>query len=450
MALAFHRMLGSGPVIALLVLALAGCRPAASPATLTPTLSDSSPQPPSPAMTLPPPTRARATPKPSETPAPTRPSTATPTPTPALTLTPTPDVSLLQRRPYLMSLTATGLVIGWTTDSDVPGEVHIGPNTYPAVRRALPDGVWQHEALIGDLQPGTAYNYTVTVSGRPAYTASFRTAPTSGPVTFVAFGDAGSGSASQQAVRDRLAQTPFDLALIAGDIVYDRGTYTEFATRYFAIYASLIDHLPFYTAPGNHDYATDRAAPYLALFSLPRQALREPDQERYYSFDYGDVHFVAVDTNAPLEYIGDAVTDDMADWLVADLRQTTRPWKIVFLHHPPYSSGPHGSQAHVRDKLVPLFEQGGVNLVIAGHDHDYERTLPIRGDQPVSFAEGGIVYIVTGGGGAALYPVGASWFTAFSRAVHHITRVTLAGCQAQIEAIDSTGAVFDSATLQRC
>ncbi|MER3514117.1 MAG: metallophosphoesterase, partial [Chloroflexota bacterium] len=64
--------------------------------------------------------------------------------------------------------------------------------------------------------------------------------------------------------------------------------------------------------------------------------------------------------------------------------------------------------------------------------------------------EGGIVYLVTGGGGATLYPVGASWFTASSRAVHHFTRVTLSGCQAQIEAIDSTGAVFDSATLQRC
>ncbi len=449
MLLALHRLPGSGPVIALLVLALAGCLPAASPPTPTHFPGGSSPQPPSPTITLPPPT-----PVPSETPAPARPSTATPTlthlSTATPTLTPTPDVSLLQRRPYLMSLTGTALVIGWTTSSDVPGEVRIGERVYPATRRALPSGAWQHEAPISGLQPGTAYSYTVTVSGRPAYIASFRTAPTSGPVTFVAFGDAGSGSASQQAVRDRLAQTPFDLALIAGDIVYDRGTYAEFETRYFAVYAALIDHLPFYTAPGNHDYATDRAAPYLALFSLPRQALREPDQERYYSFDYGDVHFVALDTNAPLEYVGDAATDDMADWLMADLRQTTRPWKVVFLHHPPYSSGLHGSQALVRDKLVPLFEQGGVNLVIAGHDHNYERTLPIRGDRAASFAEGGIVYIVTGGGGAALYPLGASWFTAFSRAIHHITRVTLAGCQAQIEAIDAAGAAFDRATLQRC
>lgn len=442
MALALHRLLRSDLIIALLVLALAGCRSAVSPATPTLFPSDNAPQLPSPPATLSPPTPTRAMPTP------TRPFTATPTP--AWTPTPTSDASLLQRRPYLMSLTATGLVIGWTTGADVPGEVRIGEQVYPATRHVLPNGAWQHEAPIGGLQPGTAYSYTVTVSGRPAYSASFRTAPTSGPVTFVAFGDAGSGSASQQAVRDRLAQTPFDLALIAGDIVYDRGTYAEFEARYFAVYAALIDHLPFYTAPGNHDYATDRAAPYLTLFSLPRQALREPDQEHYYSFDYGDAHFVAVDTNAPLASIGDAATDDMADWLAADLRQTAKPWKVVFLHHPPYSSGPHGSQAHVRDQLVPLFEQGGVNLVIAGHDHDYERTIPLRGDRPASFAEGGIVYLVTGGGGATLYPVGASWFTAFSRAVHHFTRVTLSGCQAQIKAIDSTGAVFDSATLQRC
>jgi hypothetical protein len=365
-------------------------------------------------------------------------------------LTPTPNPGLIQRRPYLTSLTGTALVIQWTTATNVPGEVRMGASVYPATLRQLPSGVWQHEASISGLQPGTLYTYTVAVSGQPAYAAAFRAAPASGAVTFVAFGDSGNGSANQIAVRDRMVQTAFDLAVHTGDIAYDNGTYSEFEARYFGIYTALIDHLPFYLSPGNHEYHTNQAAPYLDLFVLPRQALRAYDQERYYSFDYGDVHFVALDTEAPLYYISSSVSDDMADWLALDLAATSQPWKVVFFHRPAYSSGQHGSQSDVQQKLVPVFEQGGVNLVINGHDHSYERTIPIRGGAPTPFNTGGIVYIVTGGGGRGLYPVGTSWFTAHSQSVHHFARLTLSGCQAQIQAINTSGAVFDNATLDRC
>lgn len=390
-------------------------------------------------------------PRPTTTLEATQSTTALPSATPAApSRTVTANPGLIQRHPYLQSLVGTSLVIAWTTTGDVPGEVRVGTSIFPATRHHLPSGGWQHEASISGLAPGATYSYTVAVSGQPAYTASLRTAPTAGPVTFVAFGDAGSGTAGQFAVRDRLAQTPFDLALVAGDIVYQSGTYEQFESRYFDVYAALIDHLPFYTAPGNHDYVTGHAAPYLDLFVLPRQALRPRDQERYYSFDYGDVHFVALDTEDPLYEVSSAASDDMADWLAADLAGTAKLWKVVFFHRPAYSSGLHGSQADVQARLVPLFEQGGVNLVIAGHDHDYERTVPIRGGAPAPASAGGIVYLVTGGGGAGVYPVGRSWFTAYSRSVHHFTRLTLAGCQAQIEAVDTSGAVFDSTTLNRC
>jgi 3',5'-cyclic AMP phosphodiesterase CpdA len=373
-----------------------------------------------------------------------------PSDTPAPTPQASPDVTLLKRHPYLQSLTQSSLVVSWATSEDVPGEVRVGVTSYRSATHRLPTGDWQHEADIAGLNAGTAYSYTLLVAGRPAYAASFRTAPAEGTVTFVAFGDAGSGREEQIAIRDRLAQTTFDLAVISGDVVYDRGTYDEWEARYFGVYRDLIDHLPFYTAPGNHDYVTDGAAPYLHLFSLPRQAWREGDQERYYSFDYGDVHFVAIDTNTPLYEIQGSVADDMADWLVADLRQTDRPWKVAFFHHPPYSSGPHGSLSLVHGELVPIFEDLGVHFVIAGHDHSYERTVPIRDEREAPFAHGGVVYIVTGGGGQVLYPVQTSWFTAFSRSVHHVTRFTLSGCEAQVEAIDISGAVFDSTKVGRC
>lgn len=432
-------------IIVLALLALAGCAPTrsfpatpASPATivtLPPTASPTSP-----------PAQRTDTPPASGTPIPALTSTHTRTPT----RTPTLNPALIQRRPYLTGLADTSLAIAWTTADDAPGEVRIGANVYAAARRRLPSGAWQHEASISGLQPGALYTYTVAISGQPAYDAAFRTAPASGAVIFVAFGDSGSGMANQLAVRDRLAQTSFDLAVHTGDIAYERGAYAEFESHYFAVYAGLIDHLPFYLAPGNHEYLTGQAAPYLDLFVLPQQALRPYDQERYYSFDYGDAHFVALDTEAPLYYASPAVSDDMADWLAHDLAATAKPWKVAFFHRPAYSSGLHGSQADVQQKLVPVLEQGGVNLVLSGHDHSYERTIPIRGGAPTPFSSGGIVYVVTGGGGRALYPVGTSWFTVYSRAIHHFTRITLSGCQAQIEAIDVSGAVFDSATLDRC
>jgi hypothetical protein len=93
----------------------------------------------------------------------------------------------------------------------------------------------------------------------------------------------------------------------------------------------------------------------------------------------------------------------------------------------------------VRDSFVPLFERHGVQLVLAGHDHDYERTQPIQG----------VTYIVTGGGGRYTRPVGASDFTAFSREVMHFVHGTLHGDSLVLDAIDATGQTFDSVTLTR-
>ena len=118
--------------------------------------------------------------------------------------------------------------------------------------------------------------------------------------------------------------------------------------------------------------------------------------ELYYSFDWGNVHFVGLDT----ELTG----PEQAAWLDADLAATDKPWKIVFGHKPPYSSGEHGSDGAFRNHFVPLIEKHGVQLVLNGHEHDYERTRPIEN----------VTYVVTGGGGRHLRSVGTSGFTAYS------------------------------------
>ena len=124
-------------------------------------------------------------------------------------------------------------------------------------------------------------------------------------------------------------------------------------------------------------------------------------------------------------------------WLDEDLSTTDRPWKIVYMHRPPYSSGEHGSDAGLRAKLAPILEKHGVQLVLSGHDHDYERMVP----------QNGVQYIVTGGGGRGTRTVGSSSFTAFSEAVIHFVIVEVKLEELIVHAIDATGVEFDSVVV---
>ena len=127
-----------------------------------------------------------------------------------------------------------------------------------------------------------------------------------------------------------------------------------------------------------------------------------------------------------------------AAWLDADLTANQLPWTIVYWHKPPFSSGEHGSDGGARTYFVPILEKHKVPLVLNGHDHDYERTTP----------QNGVTYVVTGGGGVGVRPVGSSGFTAFSDAVIHFVYVTVAGNELALHAIDGLGQEFDSLVIR--
>src|SRR6185436_2948242 len=142
-------------------------------------------------------------------------------------------------------------------------------------------------------------------------------------------------------------------------------------------------------------------------------------------FDYGPVHFVSLDTETA--FLDPARRQAQIAWLQADLAATTREWKVFFFHRPPYSTGAeHGSDLTIRNTFGPIFEQYGVQLVLNGHDHDYERTVPIRTSADPSLQA--VTYIVTGGGGAPPYSVGTSSWTAFSRSATHYVRAEASDC----------------------
>ncbi|MEM9074944.1 MAG: metallophosphoesterase, partial [Myxococcota bacterium] len=207
----------------------------------------------------------------------------------------------------------------------------------------------------------------------------------------------------------------------------------------------------------NHEDKTDRAQPYLDVYYLPEQAMRPEDQERYYSFDYGDIHFVSVDSNdGTLIPIGLDITgsidNDMLDWLAQDLAESDATWKIAFFHHPPFTSSSRSANVTVRNFLLPILEEGGVDLVLAGHDHHYERTLPIREGCIAQRDDSAITYIVAGGGGAGLRgDVTPEWWHVQSDdAQHSYVELDVHGCVATIRAIGSSGETIDEYQLNGC
>lgn len=384
--------------------------------------------------------------------------------------TPTIAEGLL-RAPYLQSVDGSSAHVVFATRLDAMAVVRIAPQAdgpwtdydaattrFEAAYTQDTKDFWQHDAQIVGLRPNAAYCYEVLVdeevvaSGLSMFTAWDEP---SRAVRVLAFGDSGDGSPQQFALRDHMLTRQFDVFLHLGDMAYGSGTFAEFEERVFGVYRDLMHRVPSYPVIGNHEYKTDGAQPYLDLYSLWDVALKDEDAERYYSFDYGDVHFIALDSNPemlwPIVAFDDVEDDTMLDWLRADLAATDKPWRIAFFHHPPYSSGQHGSDQLARDTISQVLEEGEVDLVLAGHDHHYERSVPVTGVQATTSEAGGITYFVVGSGGAGLRDATGDWFTAaVNDEDHAYLDLVVEGCTARGEALAADGTVLDSFEVSGC
>jgi len=380
-----------------------------------------------------------------------------------------PSPISLVRGPYLQQVFDRSAVIVWASREPGPAAARVGTETIAASSRLVPASTtglsfdyYQHEATITGLTPATTYAYDVFVGGTAATPGTDRltTAPSSpnGIVRFIAFGDSGTGSTQQRALAARMAADTFDLALHTGDMAYGNSggtgdaTYATFQSWFFDVYRDWLRRRPMFPSNGNHDARSTNAwgRAYLDLFVLPPQAGNGayPDHaERYYSFDYGPVHFVALDTERAFQ--DTARRAEQIAWLQADLAATGQPWKIAYFHRSPYSAGgEHGSDLAVRQAFGPIFEAGGVQLVLSAHEHVYERVVPWRVGTDAS--RQAVAHVVTGGGGGPVYPAGTDAWTARSASTHHYTKVTISGCTATLQAIGASGATIDTWSLDRC
>ncbi len=325
------------------------------------------------------------------------------------------------REPYLQQVTPTSVTVVWRTDltSASDSQVQYGlasggvqawgawASTASATAVIPPSNpnVRDHIVTITtSVTPGTKYFYAVGTGtdaqqGGGTVEHFFVTAPTVGTTTpFRAwiFGDSGegpqppegTGDGDQERVRDAMVTetltNPPDIILHAGDIAYNDGTDLEFTTNHFAMYQNILRHTPSWPTLGNHEAVSAPSAgvgPYYEAHVLPTGS---SGTEAYYSFDYANVHFIVLDSMTSDRGTGDA----MLAWLASDLGATSQDWVIALFHHPPYTKGSHDSDnvedsggrlTDMRENALPILEAGGVNLVLAGHSHGYERSYAIRG-----------------------------------------------------------------------
>jgi len=307
------------------------------------------------------------------------------------------------RGPYLQMGTPAGVRVRWRTDVPTDSVVWHGTSRTNMVRTVVSTTTGlDHEAAITGLSADTRYYYAIgTTQGilRGGDAEHwFRTSPPVGrgkPTRVWVIGDSGTGDMFAAAVRDGYKQFTgsrhTDVWLMLGDNAYNIGRDIEYQRAVFETYPDLLRRTVLWPALGNHDgvsaSSANESGVYYTIFSLPRngEAGGVPSHtEAYYSFDYGDIHFVCLDS-----YDSDRTQNGpMMKWLANDLAATKAKWKIAFAHHPPYTKGSHdsdndldssGRMRDIRSVAVPILEKGGVDLFLAGHSHSYERSFLLDG-----------------------------------------------------------------------
>jgi len=304
------------------------------------------------------------------------------------------------RGPYLQTATPTSILVKWRTDLPIDSCVLYGTALSSLTTTTCQTPLTtDHEVELSGLVPSTKYYYSIGTSAGPLVggnsTYYFFTSPRTGkakPTRIWVIGDSGTANDKARAVRDaylswtRTRRT--DLWLMLGDNAYLNGTDSEYQAAVFDMYPMMLRNTAPWSTFGNHDAhsadSSSQSGPYYDIFTLPKNGEAggvASGTEAYYSFDYGTIHFICLDSSGSDR----SPTGAMLTWLKADLDAANRQdWLIAFWHHPPYSKGHHDSDVdpelrQMRQFALPILESYGVDLVLTGHSHSYERSYLLDG-----------------------------------------------------------------------
>jgi len=311
------------------------------------------------------------------------------------------QAATVPRGPYLQKASADNITVRWRTDVATDSRVWFGTSPGSPLAASVDDATvtTEHVVELTGLSAQTTYYYAVgstseILAGDNDPTYFFKTPPiisTDAPTRIWVIGDSGTADGNARAVRDAYStytgSTHTDLWLMLGDNAYNSGTDLEYEAAVFDTYPEMLRKSVVWPTLGNHDGVTanssTQSGPYYDIFSLPTvgECGGAPSgTEAYYSFDHANIHFIVLDSQE-----SDRVPPStMLDWLIADLQSTAQDWIIAYWHHPPYSKGSHNSDSEttmiqMRENVLPILDDYGVDLTLSGHSHSYERSFLIDG-----------------------------------------------------------------------
>lgn len=319
---------------------------------------------------------------------------------------------VVTRGAYLQMLSPSSVVVRWQTNIASNSKVAYGTTMSYGSNATNATITTEHEVQLSGLIANTKYFYqigTSTVAIQGSTNNFFKTGISSGSSNFKVWvtGDYGvpaAGHPDQISVRNAyqtyVGSSPADFWIWLGDNAYSSGTATEYTDNVFNVHTELLKSLPFFPSIGNHDYGNQAylSAPtlttnweYFNALTLPTNAELggvASNTEKYYSYNYGNAHFIVIDSWGASSTIGGA----MYNWLQSDLLANTKKFVVSYFHNPPYTKGTHDSDNStldlpsfdIRQNLLTLMENNNVDLILAGHSHIYERSFLIRGHTGVS------------------------------------------------------------------
>lgn len=320
-------------------------------------------------------------------------------------------------------------------------------------------GSGRHEFRVTGLASGREYTWHVREAGATASldSGSLRTPPADdrAPVRFALVGDAGgqpwwgemeASPLVHALLRARLLPPKSEVATIgaamataapdfwvhAGDVIYPDPLTGSWIAGFFMPFEALARRSPCYVAIGNHDLMGDNGERVLQTFTLPTRP--GTADERMYSYAWGSVRVVVMDTNITF----DAATPSLA-YLKAALSDATEPWVVVVGHHPILSASRNRDRADMVEHFLPVLERAGVDLYVSGHDHTYQRLR----------TPGGMRLVVTGGGGKSLYDLRPHPAIEVMHSTYHWCRVDVLGPILTLRALDLHGTAIDELVLQK-
>ena len=317
------------------------------------------------------------------------------------------DAITLTRGPYMNMALQNSIIIRWRTDAPTNSKVNYGTSAGNLTQSFTDNtSTTEHIVTLTGLASNTLYYYSIgstTQTLQGDANNYFKTMPPVGStekIRVLAMGDMGDNSANQLSVRNAYlnfnGSNYTNAWLLLGDNAYENGLDGEYQSNFFNIYqGNLTKNHVLWPSPGNHDYANssarqaDHNIPYYDVFSLPSNGEAggvTSNTEAFYSYNYGNIHFVSLDSygwETGNTRLYDTLGPQMV-WLKQDLAANTQPWTVIYFHHPPYTKTSHNSDTeteliNMRQRVVRIFERYGVDLVLSGHSHGYERSFLLNG-----------------------------------------------------------------------